>query len=164
MSLTVNEERLRVWPPWPWPPWGPEDPDNPDDPDRTPINRTEEAKKLAKGIIAFEKKIANASLDLDVLYQDPIATYNPVPYKNVSDALPEFDFSTYFSAFAPRNFPSTIILTSTTYLPSLSEAFSKTSHEGPYAEAIDRGLTLLAFYVMLYPPNYPQIGKRLYGE
>ena len=50
------------------------------------------------------------------------------------------------------------------YLPSLSEAFSKTSHEGPYAEAIDRGLTLLAFYVMLYPPNYPQIGKRLYGE
>lgn len=64
MSLTVNEERLRVWPPWPWPPWGPEDPDNPDDPDRTPINRTEEAKKLAKGIIAFEKKIANASLDL----------------------------------------------------------------------------------------------------
>ncbi|TBU44468.1 SET domain-containing protein [Dichomitus squalens] len=44
------------------------------------------------------------------------------------------------------------------YLPALSEAFSKTSHEGPYSEAIDSGLTLLAFYVMLYPPNYPQIG------
>ncbi|KAI1793397.1 SET domain-containing protein [Ganoderma leucocontextum] len=44
------------------------------------------------------------------------------------------------------------------YLPSLSEAFSKTSHEGPYADAVESGLTLLAFYAMIYPPNYPQIG------
>ncbi|RPD62331.1 SET domain-containing protein [Lentinus tigrinus ALCF2SS1-7] len=44
------------------------------------------------------------------------------------------------------------------YLPSLSEQFSKTSHEGPYADAVEAGLTLLAFYVVIYPPNYPQIG------
>ncbi|KAI0712087.1 SET domain-containing protein [Earliella scabrosa] len=44
------------------------------------------------------------------------------------------------------------------YLPSLSEKFSKTSHEGPYADAVESGLTLLAFYVTVYPPNYPQIG------
>ncbi|KAI0699304.1 SET domain-containing protein [Cerioporus squamosus] len=35
---------------------------------------------------------------------------------------------------------------------------SKTSHEGPYADAVEAGLTLLAFYVVVYPPNYPQIG------
>ncbi len=46
-----------------------------------------------------------------------------------------------------------------TYLPSLSEAFSKASHEGPYADAVDSGLTMLAFYTMIYPPSYPQIGK-----
>ena len=45
------------------------------------------------------------------------------------------------------------------YLPSLSESFSKASHEGPYGDAVEQGLTLLAFYAMIYPPNYPQIGK-----
>ena len=63
-DLTVHQERLRIWPPRPWPPWGPEDPDDPDDGDHKPINRTEEAKKLAKGVVMFERKIANASLDL----------------------------------------------------------------------------------------------------
>lgn len=45
------------------------------------------------------------------------------------------------------------------YLPSLSEAFSKASHEGPYGDAVESGLTLLAFYAMIYPPSYPQIGE-----
>ncbi|KAI0770234.1 SET domain-containing protein [Fomes fomentarius] len=45
-----------------------------------------------------------------------------------------------------------------TYLPSLSEQFSKTSHDGPYGDAVDSGLTLLALYIAVYPPNYPQIG------
>jgi endothelin-converting enzyme len=64
-GLTVHEERLRVWPPWPWPPWDPQDPDHPDQPgDGKPLNRTKEAPKLAKAIVEFEKKLANASLDL----------------------------------------------------------------------------------------------------
>ncbi|EIW59441.1 SET domain-containing protein [Trametes versicolor FP-101664 SS1] len=45
-----------------------------------------------------------------------------------------------------------------TYLPALSEVFSKTSHEGPYVDAVEAGLTLLALYVVVYPPQYPQIG------
>lgn len=117
-GLVVHEERLRVWPPWPWPPWG--------DDDDKPENRTERAHKHAKAIIELERQIAKASLDLDVLYQDPLATYNPMPFKNVSDSLPEFDFSTYFSAFAPRNFPETIIVTSTTYLSDLSKILNDT--------------------------------------
>ncbi|KAI0365729.1 SET domain-containing protein [Pilatotrama ljubarskyi] len=44
------------------------------------------------------------------------------------------------------------------YLPTLSELFSKTSHEGPYVDAVEDGLTSLAWYVLVYPPNYPQIG------
>ena len=48
-----------------------------------------------------------------------------------------------------------------TYLPALSEAFSRTAHEGPYGDAVDTGLTLLALYVTVYPPNYPQIGEPL---
>ncbi|KAI0647206.1 Metalloprotease [Trametes meyenii] len=120
-KLVVHEERLRVWPPWPWPPWGDDD-DGKDD----PVNRTERAHKLANNIIEFEKKIANASLDLDVLFQDPIATYNPVSFQNITEQLPQFDFSTYLSSFAPRNFPTTVILTSTTYLSSLSSILAET--------------------------------------
>ena len=63
-GLEVHEERLRVWPPWPWPPWDGEDPD--DGGDKKPHNRTEEAPQLAQDILAFEKKVAKASLDLYV--------------------------------------------------------------------------------------------------
>jgi hypothetical protein len=45
------------------------------------------------------------------------------------------------------------------YLSTLSEAFSKASHDGQYDLALDSGLTLLAVYIMIYPANYPQIGE-----
>ena len=45
------------------------------------------------------------------------------------------------------------------YLPALSETFSKASHDGPHAEALSTGLTLLALYALVYPANYPQIGE-----
>ena len=45
-----------------------------------------------------------------------------------------------------------------TYLSTLSETFSKASHEGDYDLALDTGVTLLAAYIIIYPPNYPQIG------
>ena len=44
------------------------------------------------------------------------------------------------------------------YLPQLSEAFSKASHEGQYATALRSGRTLLAYYAVTYSLNYPQIG------
>ncbi|KIP08159.1 hypothetical protein PHLGIDRAFT_104734 [Phlebiopsis gigantea 11061_1 CR5-6] len=129
-GLAVHEERLRVWPPWPWPPWDPEDPNEPGDGgDHKPINRTKEAPELAQKIIEFEKKLANASLDLDVLFQDPIATYNPVPVSNLTDAIPEINFNVYFASFTPRNYPNRVILTSTTYPASLSSILKETDHE-----------------------------------
>ncbi|KAI0748278.1 Metalloprotease [Daedaleopsis nitida] len=141
-GFVVHEERLRVWPPWPWPPWG-------DDDDDKPENRTERAHKLAKAIIAFEKKIAEASLDLDVLYQDPIATYNPVPFQNVSDSLPGFDFSTYFSTFAPRNFPDTVIITSTTYLSDLSHILGDTDKDTLEAYFVTRAALQYSSYLSM---------------
>lgn len=65
---------------------------------------------------------------------------------------------------APRTFESMPAILQPvfheTYLPALSELFSKTSHEGPYVDAVEAGLTLLALYVVVYPPQYPQIGER----
>lgn len=45
------------------------------------------------------------------------------------------------------------------FLGGLTEIFSAASHDGPYARALDVGTTILAVYCVLYPPNYPQIGK-----
>lgn len=45
------------------------------------------------------------------------------------------------------------------YLPDLSEKFSQASHEGKYEVALPAGRALLALYTVLYPDNYPQIGK-----
>ncbi|KAH7924953.1 hypothetical protein BV22DRAFT_1034559 [Leucogyrophana mollusca] len=47
------------------------------------------------------------------------------------------------------------------YLTKLSGTFSSTSHDGPYDIALDVGLTVLAIYSLIYPPNYPQIGMHL---
>jgi len=44
------------------------------------------------------------------------------------------------------------------FLGSLSQVFSRTSHDGPHRAALDVGVTILAVYALLYPPNYPQIG------
>lgn len=45
------------------------------------------------------------------------------------------------------------------YLLRLTDAFSRSSHEGSYHVALDVGLTVLAVYLLIYPENYPQIGR-----
>ncbi|EMD39855.1 hypothetical protein CERSUDRAFT_122028 [Gelatoporia subvermispora B] len=47
------------------------------------------------------------------------------------------------------------------FLPALSEKFSSAAHEHRYQEGLFFGLTQLALYVTVYPPNYPQIGMHL---
>lgn len=65
-ALSEEEEKLQpptlvenanAWPSWPWPPY-----EDPDDDEKKP-NRTEAAHKLAKQVIQFETRLANASLD-----------------------------------------------------------------------------------------------------
>ena len=58
MAVQDTEQQQKLWPPWPWPPWGD------DDNKKEPMNKTEHAKRLAKKVVKFEQKIADASLDL----------------------------------------------------------------------------------------------------
>ncbi|KDQ60672.1 hypothetical protein JAAARDRAFT_708451 [Jaapia argillacea MUCL 33604] len=126
--------KMKFWPPWPWPPWGGDEDGGGDDGGgggggggKDKLNRTERAKVESKKVLEFEKKVAAASLDLDILYQDPYATYNPIPLSNLTSALPQIDFPAYFSTFAPRAFPSRLIITYPSYPSSLSTILNSTS-------------------------------------
>lgn len=61
-SPLVVDDAETVWPPFPWPPWSGDDPED-DEPSKG-SNRTQLVRKLAKGVIKFERKLADASLDL----------------------------------------------------------------------------------------------------
>ncbi|KZO95345.1 Metalloprotease [Calocera viscosa TUFC12733] len=114
--------------PWPWPWPRPTPCDCPgDEPELPPAqNRTIQAQKLAERVVAFEQAIARAGADLDFLQGDPLGTYNPVPFSNLTDSLPSISFGTFFSAFALRSFPERIILTYPPYLKDLKEILDYT--------------------------------------
>ncbi|EKM82802.1 hypothetical protein AGABI1DRAFT_68768 [Agaricus bisporus var. burnettii JB137-S8] len=125
-GFSVQQEGEKMWPPWPWPPWD-EDGDDDDGDTRPPKRRN--LHKLAKKVVDFESNMAEASLDLDVLFQDPIATYNPFRPSEVFDALPQVDFETYFSTFTPRRFPNRIIVTHPPYMRALAKILDETPDE-----------------------------------
>jgi endothelin-converting enzyme len=108
------------WPPWPWPPGGP------DDGPKTPYER---ATDHAKKIVEFERKLAKATLDLDILFGNPYATYNPVSVRDLSQTIPQVHFETYLTAFAPRNYPEKIIVTSLDYAKKLGKILDDTSSQ-----------------------------------
>ena len=83
----------------------------------------------------------------DILYQDPIATYNPVPIDNLTAQLPQIDFPEYFAAFTPRNFPNTVILTSVTYPSSLSVILSETDSDTLEGYLVTRAALALSPYL-----------------
>jgi endothelin-converting enzyme len=55
-SPLMTQDEDNTWPPWPWPPWGGDNEDS----DSKPVDFD----KLAKSVVRFETKLANASLDL----------------------------------------------------------------------------------------------------
>jgi hypothetical protein len=74
-----------------------------------------------------------------------------------SDLSATRDFDKESAKF--RQLPTSLLpVMHPSYLPALSEAFSRASHDGPLDEAVDIGKTLNAFYQMTYPPNFPLIG------
>lgn len=158
-ELVIHNEKAMIWPPWPWPPWGGDD-----EPEKDPgkkMNKTERVKFLAKGVVAFERKLAQASLDLDVMLQDPIATYNPVPLANLTDTLHQFDFPTYFTTFTPRTYPDRVILTYPSYAKSLSEVLNSTSSNVIEAYLVSRALLELSPYLGPDTPSW-QAQRALY--
>ena len=68
--LVNNEDSVNSWPPWPWPPWGDDDDGNGGgDRPGGPKNATQ----LAEEVVKFERKLAQASLDLSGNFEkDPI--------------------------------------------------------------------------------------------
>jgi endothelin-converting enzyme len=67
--LVNNEDTVNSWPPWPWPPWGDDDDGNGGDRPGGPKNATQ----LAEEVVKFERKLAQASLDLSGHFEkDPI--------------------------------------------------------------------------------------------
>jgi endothelin-converting enzyme len=139
----VEQDEDNSWPPWPWPPWSGDEDDGDDDDKKTPVDFA----KLAKGVVALEKQIANASLDLDILQQDPWATYNPAPIANLTSALPAIRFSDYFAAFTPRNFPERVIVSHPPYVAALAEILNYTRADVLEAYLVSRAALALAPYL-----------------
>lgn len=128
-----------IWGPWPWPPGGDGGP-------RTPYQR---ATVHAKKVVEFERTLAKATLDLDILYGDPYATYNPVSVQNLSQTIPQVDFETYFTAFAPRDYPHKIIVTSYDYAMKLGKILNDTPEEIIQAYLVTRAALELSPYLGL---------------
>jgi endothelin-converting enzyme len=80
----------------------------------------------------------------DILFGDPIATYNPAALSNLTEALPQIHFADYFSTFTPRSFPSSIILTDPTFPYSLSTLLSSTANNTIEAYLVTRAALQLA--------------------
>ncbi|KAG8919503.1 hypothetical protein FRC02_001598 [Tulasnella sp. 418] len=134
-----ESEESEFWPPFPWPPWG----GGGDDDDKKKENKTARATRLSKAVVELEKSLADASLDLDILFQDPIGTYNPTPFNNFTEKIPQIHFPAYLSSFAPRNFPHKVIVSYPPYLGSLSDILNSTSAEVLEAYFVSRaGLSL----------------------
>lgn len=140
----VTNENANVWPPWPWPPWGDDDDT---DKDKEPVDRRRRARKIAKQVVKLECRLAKASLDLDVLYQDPIRTYNPLPLSNFTDSLPQIHFPTYLAAFTPRTFPEKVIVTYPAYIASLSDILEDTAVDVIEAYLVTRAALTLSPYL-----------------
>ncbi|KAF9260514.1 zincin [Marasmius fiardii PR-910] len=141
----VQQDKENSWPPWPWPPWG-EDGDEDDGP-KKPVNHTKRVRKLAKGVLEFETRVARASLDLEILQGDPIATYNPAPISKLTEALPQIHFDDYFSTFASRTYPERVILTYPPFATSLSDILNDTSSDVIEAYLIAQAALSLSPYL-----------------
>ncbi|KAF8744461.1 Peptidase family M13, partial [Rhizoctonia solani] len=110
-----------VWPPWPWPPWN--------DPKHGDEKPKERAERLAKGVVKFETRLAEAGLDLDILWGQPFETYNPTNLTDLAAALTSIDFPSYFSTFTPRAFPSRVIVSYPEYPSKLNAIIGSTDYD-----------------------------------
>ncbi|KAH8829537.1 endothelin-converting enzyme 1 [Flagelloscypha sp. PMI_526] len=133
-----NDESDWPWP-WPWP--------GGDDDKTPPVNETERILNLTRKMVDFETALANASLDLDILQQDPFASYNPVDIANLTSTLSSIKWGNYFSAFTTRTFPSRLILTYPPFAESLAKLLDETDTEVVEFYLITKSAFALAPYL-----------------
>ncbi|CUA72481.1 hypothetical protein RSOLAG22IIIB_01151 [Rhizoctonia solani] len=119
--LSKAQDQGFFWPPISWPPWN-----DPKHDDEKPKDRAE---RLAKGVVKFETRIAEAGLDLDILWGQPFETYNPTNLTDLAAALPTIDFPSYFSTFTPRAFPSRVIVSYPEYPSKLNKIIESTDYD-----------------------------------
>ncbi|KAJ3980674.1 hypothetical protein F5890DRAFT_655974 [Lentinula detonsa] len=67
-------------------------------------------------------------------------------------------FSTGDDSLFPRDLACVL---HESFISTLSEHFSAASHDGQYEVAMESSKSLSAFYQLIYPPNYPQIGLHI---
>jgi endothelin-converting enzyme len=66
--------------------------------------------------------------DRDELF-DPLGSYNPMPFGNLTAQLPQVNLPNYLATFSPRTFPSRVIVTYPPYVSSLSSILESASTE-----------------------------------
>lgn len=139
----TSGRKWRFWPPFPWPPWDDEEPR---------VNKTARSVRLAKSVVSFEADLAKAGADLDVLLQDPIATYNPTSWSNFTQSVSQIDFNLYIGSFANRPVPEKVIVSYPPYLKSLSELLDDVSPDVLEAYFVTRVALSLADYLGMETP------------
>jgi endothelin-converting enzyme len=80
----------------------------------------------------------------DILYQDPLYTYNKVPLSNITETITQVNFSDYFATFTPRNFPTEVIVTYPAYTRSLTSILNQTESDVLEAYLVTRAALVLA--------------------
>jgi endothelin-converting enzyme len=103
--------------------------------------------RLAENVISLEKKIAAASLSLDVLHLDPLTTYNPISIDNLTATFPAVDFHDYFAASALQNVPQWLIVTSPAYISSLQKIIKEEKQDVLEAYLVSRAAFTFAPYL-----------------
>jgi hypothetical protein len=145
--LEGNRASESVWPPWPWPPWGGDD-DGDDEDTRDPI---EKAHDLAEGVLKFESLIANASLDLYVLFYF-------VLQPSIIPLLAEI----YCIKIPLR--PTILALSATLQMLSMKSISPNTSPDSPLDRFPSRSSSRIPPSLVLYPRSsmtHPQTLLRL---
>lgn len=103
------------------------------------LNERADASRLAKSVVLFETKLANASISesvtlwfqwyLSLTYAytgridmaDPEGTYNKFNATALATLFPSISLGDYFAGYSPRSYPDPVIVTSPAYIEEVVE-------------------------------------------
>lgn len=80
----------------------------------------------------------------DILYQDPLYTYNKVPISNITGTITQVNFPDYFATFTPRKYPDEVVVTYPAYTRSLTSILNETDVDVLEAYLVTRAALVLA--------------------
>jgi endothelin-converting enzyme len=83
-------------------------------------------------------------LHRDILYQDPLFTYNKVDISNITETITQVDFPNYFATFTSRSYPAEVVVTYPNYTRSLTSILNDTDTDVLEAYLVSRAALFLA--------------------